>query len=819
MAWQGGNDKIAELLKQACPPAAASPEFKANLRLQVNQQAAALGAATPKPLWQQPFVWIPAAAACAVAAALILFFVVFQSVPPTVITSDATGIQATSATLNGKLDGLGSDDSAKVSFEWGVTTDYGNETTPEFRKVTGSFEAKLTGLAPNTTYHFRVKAVGSSGTAYGPDMQFTTRPTPLVTTNDATSEATTSATLNGDLTSLGTARSVTVSFEWGTTSGSYTYTTAGQARTSTGTFSADLSGLDPGTTYYFRAKAVGGGDPVYGEEKSFTTLTTPPLVTTNDATDVAMNSATLNGDLTSLGTAGSVTVSFEWGTVSGSYTSTTADQTRTSTGAFSADLSGLGPGTTYYFRAKAVGDGDPVYGPEKRFTTLTIPPSVETIDASNVAVASATLNGNLISLGTAESVTVSFEWGTTGGSYTYTTADQARTNTGTFSADLSGLDPGTTYYFRAKAVGDGDPVYGEEKSFTTSTTPPAARTRSATEVRCTSATLNGTLDSMGTAESVEVSFQWGTTTAYDNETAGQIVTVTGSFNASLTGLSPRTTYHFRAKADGDGDPVYGDDIMFTTGRMPPAQKTWYLSADDNDPPQVMYDGDTSKSSDIIQLSSWGLTSLIWRADQSSSDTQYPAGNWLFQLMLSHFKTSHTDNIEIGTWDGSTFTSYGVYSIHGLGQGNEEVYRVSDNISVGSFTVPSEGYVAVRITVTSSQLLNIHVGGEDSFVRSPSYPEPTAPTVATAAATGLEQTTAVLNGYLDNLGSAGSATVYFEWGTTTAYGNEIEVGSLASEGSFSLAIADLIPNTTYHFRAKVVGDGTNYGIDMTFTTPP
>ncbi len=155
-----------------------------------------------------------------------------------------------------------------------------------------------------------------------------------------------------------------------------------------------------------------------------------------------------------------------------------------------------------------------------------------------------------------------------------------------------------------------------------------------------------------------------------NETAAQIMTATGSFNAILTGnLSPRTTYHFRARADGDGDPVYGDDIMFTTGSLPGEQRTWYLSADDNDIPQVMYDDDTTKPSGIIQLSSWGLTSLIWRADQSSSDTQYPAGNWLVQLTLGDFETSHTDNIEIGTWDGSVFTPYGVYSIHGLGRRN------------------------------------------------------------------------------------------------------------------------------------------------------
>jgi hypothetical protein len=57
------------------------------------------------------------------------------------------------------------------------------------------------------------------------------------------------------------------------------------------------------------------------------------------------------------------------------------------------------------------------------------------------------------------------------------------------------------------------------------------------------------------------------------------------------------------------------------------------------------------------------------------------------------------------------------------------------------------------------------------------------------------------------------------GTTTDYGNPIEVGSKTSSGSFSAPLIGLTPNTTYHFRAKAVGDGTNYGVDMIFTTPP
>ena len=99
----------------------------------------------------------------------------------------------------------------------------------------------------------------------------------------------------------------------------------------------------------------------------------------------------------------------------------------------------------------------------------TTPPSVSTNDATNITTTGARLNGNLTSLGTATSVSVSFQWGTSPGVYPNTTTPQVMDATGTFYFDLSGLTPGTTYYFRAQAVGHGT-AYGLEKSFTTSVT-------------------------------------------------------------------------------------------------------------------------------------------------------------------------------------------------------------------------------------------------------------------------------------------------------------------------------------------------------------
>ena len=196
--------------------------------------------------------------------------------------------------------------------------------------------------------------------------------------------------------------------------------------------------------------------------------------------------------------------------------------------------------------------------------TVTSPPTVAASGASEVGDDSATLNGNLADIGSATTVNVSFEWGLVSGALDQETEAEAVTATGAFSATLDGtLTANTTYYFRAKAVGDGT-GYSAEQSFKTGTIPPVAITSAAADVTGTTATLNGSLDDLGTASPVDVSFEWGETTAYGNTTATAIsMAATGDFDAAITGLDPSTTYHFRARAAGDG-VSYGADMTFTT---------------------------------------------------------------------------------------------------------------------------------------------------------------------------------------------------------------------------------------------------------------
>jgi hypothetical protein len=97
-------------------------------------------------------------------------------------------------------------------------------------------------------------------------------------------------------------------------------------------------------------------------------------------------------------------------------------------------------------------------------------PTAKTKYATQITAGGARLNGDLITLGTASQVSLYFDWGPKSASYTSRATVPARTTPGLFYFDISGLEPDTSYYFRAVAVGDGT-YYGAEKSFRTSSLP------------------------------------------------------------------------------------------------------------------------------------------------------------------------------------------------------------------------------------------------------------------------------------------------------------------------------------------------------------
>jgi len=95
--------------------------------------------------------------------------------PPAVQTGAAQSVGVNSATLTGTVSPNGR--ATSWHFDYGTTTAYGSHTASESAGSGGAAEpvsAGLAGLAPGTTYHYRLVATSSAGTTYGADQTFTT---------------------------------------------------------------------------------------------------------------------------------------------------------------------------------------------------------------------------------------------------------------------------------------------------------------------------------------------------------------------------------------------------------------------------------------------------------------------------------------------------------------------------------------------------------------------------------------------------------------------------------------------------------------------
>jgi phosphodiesterase/alkaline phosphatase D-like protein len=97
------------------------------------------------------------------------------------VTEPASSITQTAATLNATVNPNGGEVS-KCEFEYGTTKSYGSTAPCSSLPGSGTspvaVSASVTGLAANTTYHFRISATNASGTSKGADQKFETPPNP-----------------------------------------------------------------------------------------------------------------------------------------------------------------------------------------------------------------------------------------------------------------------------------------------------------------------------------------------------------------------------------------------------------------------------------------------------------------------------------------------------------------------------------------------------------------------------------------------------------------------------------------------------------------
>jgi hypothetical protein len=162
--------------------------------------------------------------------------------------------------------------------------------------IYGTNYLKSNPLLTNPTSNFALQsaspAIGAGSVTGAPAIDYAgiTRPnppsvgayeyiiSPVAITDSASIITASGATPNGILTTLGSTNQSSVSFDWGIDTGYSGGNIAGNPSSITivpTTFTANLTGLTAGTTYHYRAKAV-GSTTVYGSDQQFTTLI-PPL--------------------------------------------------------------------------------------------------------------------------------------------------------------------------------------------------------------------------------------------------------------------------------------------------------------------------------------------------------------------------------------------------------------------------------------------------------------------------------------------------------------------------------------------------------------
>lgn len=266
---------------------------------------------------------------------------------------------------------------------------------------------------------------------------------------------------------MGGADTVDVYFEYRQPGGTWQRTER-VARTSTGSFSTRVSGLDTGAGYEFLAIAEGDNQTSdWGEYVKFQTDIVL-AAQTDPATEIDETTVTLNGEVADLGGADSVDVWFTYFDTATSVGYRTPTETLTAPDTVNVRVTDLSANTEYGFEMHAAASDNDTADGGLRYVTTDTRLALTTTGATDVQAMQATLNATVDDLGGAHSATVTFEYRQSGTSTWTTAASKTVDTTGSVATTATGLQDDTTYEYRATVTAsDGDTATGGTATFTT----------------------------------------------------------------------------------------------------------------------------------------------------------------------------------------------------------------------------------------------------------------------------------------------------------------------------------------------------------------
>ena len=238
-------------------------------------------------------------------------------------------------------------------------------------------------------------------------------------------------------------------------------------------------------------------------------------------------------------------------------------------------------------------------------------PLLETLNASSITANSAVSGGFITSDGGFNITTKGVCWSTNSNPTINDNTTNNGSGTSNFTSNITNLQAGITYYYKAYATNVNGTSYGTTFSFTTLTFPSLTTVAPTNTARIF--TFSGAnFISSGGSGIIEKGLVWSTT---PNPTiALPTKTTEGSglinFTRKITGLAEKTTYYLRAYATNAVGTAYGNEIIFITTDMEGIytvieSKYWRIGVPR---PDVVWTGQTR----VIEFVSSTINEAIYR---------------------------------------------------------------------------------------------------------------------------------------------------------------------------------------------------------------
>lgn len=723
---------------------------------------------------------------------------------PSLTTGAASSITTNSATCAGTITSIGCSAVIAYGIEYSVTPGFPNGTgTPvsSGNLAGGNFSSNLIGLTPNTTYYYHSYATNSGGTGYGSEQFFTTQAlTPTLSATGLTAfgpvclnvvAGPNNFTINGSaLTNANVNVAALAGFTYSINIGG-PYTTTLSLAQPGGTFSQVIYvRFTPTAVQSYNGNIVisGGGAPVsVNVAASGSGVNTMASVTTGAASAVTSISATCAGSIPSIGCSAITAYGIEYSTTNGfpNGSGIPVASGNLSGGNFSSNLTGLAPTTTYYYHAYAANNGGTAYGAQQQFTMATPGMSAGALAAFGAVCINNTAGPNSFTITGTNLTTANVNVGPLTG-YTFST-----TSGGTYTASLSLVQPGGAYSqqvfvrFTPTAVqsyngnipvnGGGAASFNVAASGSGVNTVATVNTGAASAITQTTATLAGSIPATGCSAITLYGIEYSLTNNFPVGTGTQVLSTNlsgGNFSSGLSGLTPSTTYYYRAYATNSGGTAYGNQNSFTTSAP-------VLTA--------------------TLMTAFGPVCINTTAGPNS-----------FTISSNALLPS---NVNVAALNGYTYstTANGTYS------------------NSLSLTQPGGAYsqiIYVKFTPTAVQSYNgnINVSGGGAplsiNVNVSGSGINTMATVVTGSAVVNSPNSATPGGGITSIGCSNVTAYGIEYSSIAnlpnGFGTKVASGNLAA-GTFTTTLNGLVQGATYYYKAYATNNGgTAYGTEKSFT---